>query len=500
MYCPVTSQRGDDTRVERLSGAGSLQEQRKVRVTVQHYRELRDPVHGFIRLNETEAGIIDTPVFQRLRRIRQLATAYLVYPGALHTRFEHSLGVMHVAGQMADRLIDDDPTQERRRRIRLAALLHDLGHGPFSHVSEEILDIYYDRSNLMFGSKPKIHEKITKSIVQSDKRLAHYLSPNELEAIVDLLDSNAVEHIDGSIISGPLDADKQDYLLRDSYFCGVKYGVFDQARLVAVLEVVASESKENDLAVAGDGVYTVEQFSLARYYMHSQVYGHKVRRVSDSMIVRALKLGIEVDKLEWLRDIFSYDVSPEYIEEYLQWDDQRLMHCLMYEGAPDLLSKKIMLRMSERRLFKIVFSKPIKLFTPPGLRDLASRLEMDAELVSKIEEAVARCLTDKCKVAVDPAFVIVKAFKLASVLGKAASGEGQILVLESGGPKMFSDVSSVFRQVSEKESEETLEVYAPVSFHGEVDKRRKREELQAALEEVILGALATAGEGSSDDD
>ena len=100
-------------------------------------REIRDPVYGFIQRFELEEKIIDSSVFQRLRGIKQLALANLVYPGALHTRFEHSLGVMHVAGKLSERLIDDDET---KRLIRLAALLHDIGHGPFSHVSENILD------------------------------------------------------------------------------------------------------------------------------------------------------------------------------------------------------------------------------------------------------------------------------------------------------------------------------------------------------------------------
>lgn len=114
-------------------------------------REIRDPVHGFIHRTPLEEEIIDTPLFQRLRRIKQLALASMVYPGALHTRFDHSLGVMHLADRLSERLLDDD--RETKRIMRLAALLHDVGHGPFSHVSETIIDKFYDKEKVTLDSE-----------------------------------------------------------------------------------------------------------------------------------------------------------------------------------------------------------------------------------------------------------------------------------------------------------------------------------------------------------
>lgn len=141
--------------------------------------EIRDPIYGFIIPSETELKIINTSLFQRLRRIRQLAMAYLVYPGANHTRFDHSLGVYHLACLMTEKLLPQREYDEKRRIIRLSALLHDIGHGPFSHISEDILDKYSGVTN--DSSKEKTHEKITAKIIQTDKELEQLLSPNERE-------------------------------------------------------------------------------------------------------------------------------------------------------------------------------------------------------------------------------------------------------------------------------------------------------------------------------
>lgn len=127
-------------------------------------REIRDPVHGFIYRTSLEETIIDTGIFQRLRSIKQLAMASLVYPGALHTRFEHSLGVMHLAGKLCQQLLTDQDGIEQTRIVRLAALLHDIGHGPFSHVSESVLEVFYDREKIKPKATEKIHELLTEKV------------------------------------------------------------------------------------------------------------------------------------------------------------------------------------------------------------------------------------------------------------------------------------------------------------------------------------------------
>ena len=146
-------------------------------------REIRDPIHGFINRTELEEWLIDTTAFQRLRGIKQLAMAHLVYPGAMHTRFDHCIGAMHIAGRLADKLIGDADTC---RLIRLAALLHDVGHGPFSHVSEDILERYYDKSKVTPKSKEKIHEHVTCRIIEQSPDIRKLLSGYECEKIVGL--------------------------------------------------------------------------------------------------------------------------------------------------------------------------------------------------------------------------------------------------------------------------------------------------------------------------
>jgi HD superfamily phosphohydrolase len=254
-------------------------------------RELRDPIHGFIARTELEQELIDSSVFQRLRRIRQLALASLVYPGALHTRFDHSIGAMHVAGKIADAVGLDS---EESRLVRLAALLHDIGHGPFSHVSEPILETF--ASIPREKRQKQIHEMLTDRIISTDKSLARVLSDRDREHIIGILDGVRDDSVMKDIVSGPLDADKQDYLLRDSYFCGVKYGVYDLDRLIGTL-CTHIDKEDRYLAIDDDGVNALEQFVLAKYYMTIQVYRHKIRLITDLMTERALRLGIEKDDI-----------------------------------------------------------------------------------------------------------------------------------------------------------------------------------------------------------
>lgn len=266
-------------------------------------RKIRDPIHRFIELNEQEREIVDSEAFQRLRHLRQLAFAYLVYPSATHTRFEHSLGVCHVAGLLARRLGFDD---DQIKLVRLAALLHDLGHGPFSHVSEEALERYSDRSKLP-PKIHKIHELITTVLIREDEQIARSLAHSDRERIVSALGTGHGEPILRSVLSGPLDADKQDYLLRDSYFCGVQYGIFDLPQLHEVLCNIADPTGDRLLMIESDGIHTLEQFVLAKYYITTQVVRHRIRLITDQMLIRAIILGIDGDHIEELQSLYAFD-------------------------------------------------------------------------------------------------------------------------------------------------------------------------------------------------
>src|SRR2546423_2416908 len=236
--------------------------------------------------------LIDLDVLQRLRGISQLAMASFVYPAAVHTRFDHTLGVCHVAGEMAEALELDEGD---RNFVRLAALLHDIGHGPFSHVSENALERFADRGSLPEGQKRnKIHEVITEHLIRSHRTVVRRLGKDRCDRVAKLLTVGVGDPIQRAIVSGPLDADKQDYLLRDSLFAGVNYGVFDIHQLQRSL-VAEEVDGQRELMIRAEGVHAIEQFVMAKYYLTSMVYRHKIRLVTDQMIFRAIVLGIESD-------------------------------------------------------------------------------------------------------------------------------------------------------------------------------------------------------------
>jgi HD superfamily phosphohydrolase len=234
---------------------------------------LRDPIHGFLHADELEAALVATRPVQRLRFIHQLGFTFLVFPGAEHSRFSHVLGAMGLAGRVFDSLVAKRPdlldARERahaRRLVRAAALLHDVGHAPFSHSAEDRFEEGID------------HEEMTgRLLATAEMREAFGRLGGDLrlEEVVDLLAGRVApeRRFLAQIVSGELDVDKMDYLLRDSLFCGVRYGVYDLDRLVETLvPVVDPETGETGLGVEAGGVHAVEALILARYYMFTQVY------------------------------------------------------------------------------------------------------------------------------------------------------------------------------------------------------------------------------------
>ena len=273
--------------------------------------EIRDPIHGLIPFNDLEREIINSPEFQRLRRIRQLAWTDYVYPGAMHTRFEHSIGVMHIAGRVFDALRRDfrskniaeseyglkgDEWERQRQLVRLAALGHDLGHGPFSHAAEELFPVI-EQSN---SSRKRIpHEEYSAAIIKNDiaQIIKSHRTGNELG-----LDAAAVaSFIDGvpadgkvallkDVISGTIDADRMDYLLRDAYHCGVRYGQFDLERIINTIGICEDHEEGNfQIGINRDGVHAAEGLVIARFMMFTQVYMHKTRTVYDFHFEHCMK-------------------------------------------------------------------------------------------------------------------------------------------------------------------------------------------------------------------
>jgi HD superfamily phosphohydrolase len=301
--------------------------------------EIRCPVHGFISLNDWEREIISQPTFQRLRRIRQLAWTDQVYPGAMHSRFEHSLGVMHVATRLYESIVsrsaellrselayDETGLKRDKTLVRLAALLHDVGHGPFSHGAEELLPARPD------GSKFK-HEDYSAAIIRHKLRDVidnHRLSDNsgiKAEDVTALLEGKAEAGrrlFWRELITGQMDADRMDYLLRDSLHLGVDYGRFDWRRLLHTVQAIpGGEAQALRLGVNEGGWHAAEALVLARYFMFTQVYFHKTRVAFDHHLRHALA--------EMLPEGLFPGPEGNELDEYLRWDDWKVFG-LLTEG------------------------------------------------------------------------------------------------------------------------------------------------------------------------
>jgi HD superfamily phosphohydrolase len=443
---------------------------------------VRDPVHNFITLREKQVRLVGTRALQRLRGIRQLALANLVYPGALHTRFDHTLGVTHVAGLMAAALeLDSDQV----RLVQEAALLHDIGHGPFSHVSESALERYADRTKLPPDqTREKIHEIITTHMIRTDRDIVRILGQESCDQVAKLLGEGHGQPALKSIISGPLDADKQDYLLRDSRFCGVQYGVFDIHQLHRSL-VLVGRADEEELMIKPDGIHAAEQFVLAKYYLTTNVYRHKVRLITDQMIVRAIILGIERDNNDDLRRLYTFDGSDTFVGNYLTWDDARFMQTFVSERTPSSCGQ-MLARLRERRLLKRVFVARVKDLRA-DIREIVtgiSRRERDA-LRSAIEKGIAEELHAQTGHPIDPDFVIVHAFDIKSVRETSRNEEEGILIATSPEPKPFLNESTLFASINEGYVDQFVEVYVPVAWDTMADKKKLCRECHEPIKQII---------------
>jgi len=274
------------------------------------HKEFRDPIHGFIPVYDEELQIIQDPVFQRLRRIKQLSFSYFVYHGAEHSRFGHVLGAMHVVDRAlrkiqrnASRLDIRLPIQEADIRLaRFAALLHDVGHKPFSHALDR--------------SFPEQHEGYSAAFVMkrfSDTIDASHIDPQQVANLIQGKPDPEKPFLT-SLISGQLDVDKFDYLLRDSHYAGVKYGLFDLDRLLDSLLV-----KDGRMVVIDGGFFAAEQLISARYHMFGQVYLHKTKRAFEGMATKVAEDLVSEDKLCYPA-IAEFD-DPATFDDFATYDD-----------------------------------------------------------------------------------------------------------------------------------------------------------------------------------
>jgi len=291
---------------------------------------MRDPVYGFIPLTKLEMAIIDTPVFQRLRRVHQLALTKYVYPSAEHSRFVHSIGVMHCASLIYEGIFNNKhskiytkPDEKRIQILRLAALLHDIGHLPFSHAAEELI-----------LPKGITHETIGAHIITQHEEISKKIErAGFLPGMVAMLLTKTptfdfkVEH---DIISGNLDADRADYLLRDSKACGVNYGEYDFARFLQMFAVVMNENGY-DLVVAENDLCQAESMLIARYHYNLQVPYHRTRSGFDSALRRFIKsLGDEWSEMIEFR---GADIKNMNFEQFINFDDYSIIEKAKKSGG-----------------------------------------------------------------------------------------------------------------------------------------------------------------------
>jgi uncharacterized protein len=307
-------------------------------MTLRYVAEIRDPVHGYIRITEEERAIIDSPFVQRLRRIHQLAGAYMVYPGGVHTRFEHVVGTMHVAGLIAESIADKANLDEGQiQELRLAALLHDVGHGPFSHLFEEVLT---EKTGLG-------HEDISQRIVlESDiaEILEKYgVSPKRMSLLC--VGKQKTHAFMNEAIAGGLSADIMDYLLRDSYFTGVEYGKVDIHRVIHSLDVMGDH-----LVLDQAALYAFEALLIARYEMFKAVYFHRTVRAAELMLAHSMALADE--------ELGLTNISR--IDAYLKLTDEVVVYrltSLPRKNQRLRLARKLAEDYNNRRLVKCVFEK-----------------------------------------------------------------------------------------------------------------------------------------------
>jgi len=297
---------------------------------------LRDPIHGFIHADEFERALIDSRPVQRLRSIRQLGFTNLIFPGAEHSRFSHVLGAMHLAGRAYDALaarsngrLDPDVESRDRRIVRAAALLHDIGHAPFSHSAEELFEGSID------------HEQMTRRLLELpeiERIFDRFGGGLEPQGVVRLLSEpgEGTERLLSQIVTGELDVDKMDYLRRDSLYCGVQYGSFDLERLLdTVVPLEDPETEAWGIGVGEGGVHALEALVMARYYMFTQVYFNPIGK------------ALELHFAEWLKE--EGRRWPQDPEAFLAQDDVTVFTAM--RQSPSVHAQAV----AQRRYFPMAY-------------------------------------------------------------------------------------------------------------------------------------------------
>ncbi|MGZ4032491.1 MAG: HD domain-containing protein [Tumebacillaceae bacterium] len=326
----------------------------------------KDPVHDYIYVHDKLIwDLINTQAFQRLRRVKQLGTSYLTYHGAEHSRFTHSLGTYETMRNVLSHFERnfDWPNDKRMMRLALcAALLHDIGHGPYSHTIEKVLQCH--------------HETWTQRILLEDmevNRLLRTVDEQFPQDVANVIAKKSPYGLVVKLISSQLDVDRMDYLLRDAHFTGVTYGKFELERLIRVMRPL-----DNDVVVKKSGLHTVEQYILARYFMYSQVYLHPKTLGSDVLLHHAFlrtkhlhERGETVYLPDEMKPFFEKKAEDISVAEYLELDESILMYTLQrWTKVEDAILRDLADRFVNRRLFGSIKTRELKEVERQTIREM----------------------------------------------------------------------------------------------------------------------------------
>ena len=314
---------------------------------------LKDPVHSYIHIHyEVIWNCLDSKEFQRLRRIRQLGGDFQVYPTAEHSRFSHSLGVYEIVRRMVTEIksLCVELTEYEKVCVMLAGLLHDVGHGPFSHAFEHVTN--------------HSHEEYTAKIILGNTELNAILRdvseklPHDIVSIIQHTHENDILN---QIVSGQLDADRMDYLLRDSYFTATSYGQFDLERILRTMRVRKTAEGRKVIVVKYTGIHSVEDYIMARYQMYWQVYYHPVARSYEAVFIQLFNRLKDIfkgdkDYFEDMKVLVPFlEKSEVRVDEYFKLDENSLLYCCaLIQDKEDKIAADLARRLQNRNLFEYV--------------------------------------------------------------------------------------------------------------------------------------------------
>jgi uncharacterized protein len=417
----------------------------------------KDPVHRYVHIQDRVIwDLIGTKEFQRLRRIKQLGTTFLTFHGAEHSRFNHSLGVYEIVRRIIDDVFVGRPEWNDSERLLTlcSALLHDLGHGPFSHSFEKVFDTD--------------HEEFTRAIILGKTEVNTILekvSPEFPQNVADIIAKTSEKKLIISLISSQIDADRMDYLQRDAYFTGVSYGQFDMERILRVMR-----PKEDQVVIKQSGMHAVEDYIMSRYQMYWQVYFHPVSRGAEVILSKIFHRAKHLYQQGYTfkyqpQHFYSFFEGKVILEDYLKLDEAVILYYFQgWQEEADPILSDLCRRFVNRNLFKYVEFDPAKEY------------KKLAELMALFKKA-----------GIDPEYYLVvdSSSDLPYDFYRPGEEEERLpihLLMKSGELKELSRESEIVDAISGKRRTDH-KLYFPADFiEDETTKKNTKKQIKALLE------------------